>query len=124
MAIVQLARRVRSTVYGKLLTQGSDNAFYVGTDRTANARNWQVMAATETVSTELQSLTGSIRSRAHFETGYVQPEATCTHATVLPTPMYKPQPNGSFTILSVLDLSRGNSWWHECQYCRAYACYT
>eukprot|EP01052_Picozoa_sp_SAG31_P010985 SAG31_NODE_612_length_13548_cov_171.183285_2_plen_433_part_00 len=90
---------LRSTVYGKVLTQGSDNNFYVGTDRTANARNWQIMAATETVSSELQSLTGAIRSRAHLDAGYVQPEATCTHAVVLPTPQYKPQPNGSFTGL-------------------------
>ena len=90
---------LRSTVYGKVLTQGSDNNFYVGTDRTANARNWQIMTATETVSTELQSLTGSIRSRAHFQPGYVQPEATCVHGVVLPTPVYKPQPNGSFTSL-------------------------
>ena len=35
---------LRSTVYGKALTQGSDNSFYVGTDRTANGRNWQIMA--------------------------------------------------------------------------------
>ena len=60
---------LRSTVYGKVLTQGSDNNFYVGTDRTANARNWQIMTATETVSTELQSLTGSIRSRARSWSG-------------------------------------------------------
>jgi hypothetical protein len=57
------------------------------------------MAATETVSTELQSLTGSIRSRAHLDAGYVQPQATCTHAVVLPTPQYKPQPNDSYTGL-------------------------
>ena len=43
---------LRSTVYGKALTQSTDNNFYVGTDRTANGRNWQIMAATETVSTE------------------------------------------------------------------------
>jgi len=87
---------LRSTVYGKALTQGTDNSFYVGTDRTANGRNWQIMAATETVSTELQSLTGAVRSRAHFENGYVQPTAECTHGVVIPSPEYKPEPNGTF----------------------------
>ena len=77
---------LRSTVYGKVLTQGSDNNFYVGTDRTANGRNWQIMAATETVSTELQALTGSVRSRAHLERGFIQPTVSCTHGMVLPTP--------------------------------------
>ena len=90
---------LRSTVYGKALTQGTDNSFYVGTDRTANGRNWQIMAATETVSTELQSLTGSVRSRAHFTRGYVQPTAECTRGVVLPTSSYRPQPNGSFSNL-------------------------
>ena len=90
---------LRSTVYGKALTQGTDNTFYVGTDRTANGRNWQIMAATETVSTELQALTGSLRSRAHLEQDYIQPIAECTHGIVLPTPEYKPQPNGSFSNL-------------------------
>lgn len=87
---------LRSTVYGKVLTQGSDNNFYVGTDRTANGRNWQIMAATETVSTELQALTGSVRSRAHLERGFIQPTVSCTHGMVLPTPEYKPGANGSF----------------------------
>ena len=57
------------------------------------------MAATETVSTELQSLTGSVRSRAHWNLDYVQPTAACVHGVVLPTPEYKPQPNGSFSNL-------------------------
>ena len=87
---------LRSTVYGKVLTQSSDNNFYVGTDRTANARNWQIMAATERVSTELQSLTGSVRSRAHFQPGYTQPVVECVHAVVLPSPQYHPGANGTF----------------------------
>ena len=58
-------RVLRSNVYGSAISDGgSDNNFYVGKSSMANGRDWQMVAVTETIATEISSLTPAVRSQS------------------------------------------------------------